>query len=153
MPWVSKPGPAARPNRRAELEKMLLRLLLEETPEAVDARDKIDSEDFSDQNCRSFHKLLDYAWENHIDIKNTAFQRKAEEVGIEGLAAEIALISFPPGDLGTLLKDTVKRVKTLKIREELEVLREKLRDLPEESEEAVAVAAHYARLIQALSEL
>lgn len=139
--------------RRTGLEKKLLRLLLENTREAHDAREKIDSDDFSQERCRTLYKLLDYAWENHIDIRSTTFHRKAEEVGLEGLAAEIALISFPPGDLATLLNDTVKRIKTIKIREELSDLREKLRDLPEESDEAVAVAAHYARLIQALAEL
>jgi hypothetical protein len=44
-------------------------------------------------------------------------------------------------------------VKELRIRDELDVLRERLQDLPEDSDEAVAFAEHYARLKRALSEL
>lgn len=139
--------------RRVELEKSLLRLLLEDTPEAAGAREKLDSDDFLDPDSRRLYKLLDSALENHIDIRSAAFQKRAETVGLEGFAAEITLISIPPGNLDILLKDTVRRVKELKIRDELLVLREKLRDLPEESEEAVAVAEHYAQLKRALSEL
>jgi DNA primase len=138
---------------RVRVEKLLLRLLLDESAGAVEARDKIDSEDFSDTACREYYKLLDSAWENNIDMGSSAVQQRAERAGLEGLAAEIALIPIPPGDQQRLLKDTLKRVKELKIRDELDVLREKLRDLPEDSDEAVAFAEHYARLKRALSEL
>jgi len=47
----------------------------------------------------------------------------------------------------------LKRVKELRIRDELDVLRERLQDLPEDSDEAVAFVEHYARLMRALSEL
>ena len=152
-----KPSADIRPSReqegRAELEKLLLRLLLEGTPEAAEARDQLDIDDFSQASCRNLYKLLDFAWENHIDITSPAFQKKAEEVDLEEFAAEVSLIPIPPGNLGQLLKDTVRRVKTLKIREELHVLSEKLQDLPVDSEEAVAVAKHYEMLKRALSEL
>jgi DNA primase len=138
---------------RVRIEKALLRLLLEETPGAVEARDKIDSDDFTDVQTREYYKLLDSAWENNIDIGSPAFQQRAEGAGLEGFAAEIALIPIPPGNQDRLLKDTLRRVKELKIRDELDVLREKLRDLPEDSDEAVAFAEHYARLKRALSEL
>lgn len=139
--------------KRVALEKMLLRLLLEDTPEAAEARSQLDVEDFSEENCRNLYKLLDFAWENHIDITSSAFQKKAELVDLEEFAAEVSLIPIPPGNLGILLKDTVRRVKSLKIREELHVLSEKLQDLPVDSDEAVAVAKHYEMLKRALSEL
>ncbi|MFQ5510919.1 MAG: DNA primase [Candidatus Krumholzibacteriia bacterium] len=139
--------------QRRRWEKMLLRLLLETTPETAAARDRLDADDFSDESCREFYKLLDSAWENHIDIGSNKFQQDAEMAGLEAFAAEISLISPPPGIPGILLKDTVRRVKELQIRDELSVLREKLQELPEESEDAVAVAEHYARLKRALSEL
>jgi DNA primase len=138
---------------RAELEKVLLRLLLEDTPEAAEVREKLDSDDFSNDSSRELYKLLDSAWENHIDIGSQTFQQRAEGAGLEGLAAEIALLPIPPGNLERFLKDTLRRIKELKIRDELDVLREKLRDLPEDSDEAVAVAEHYAQLKRALSEL
>jgi DNA primase len=146
-----------RPNRnavrRAELEKTLLRLLLANTPEAAEARENLDSDDFSQELCREFYKLLDSSWENHIDIEGHVFHQRAEGAGLEGFAAEIALIQVPPGNQDRLLNDTLRRVKELRIRDELKVLREKLQDLPAESDEAVGVAEHYARLTRALSEL
>jgi DNA primase len=138
---------------RVRLEKMLLRLLMDETPWAAEAREKIDSDDFSDERCKEYYKLLDSAWDENIDLGSSTFQQRAEGSGLEGLAAEIALVPIPPSNQQRLLRDTLKRVKELKIRDELDVLREKLKDLPEDSEEAVAYAEHYARLKRALSEL
>ena len=86
--------------KREVLEKRLLRLLLEPSPEAAMERDKLDADDFSQENCREFYKLLDYAWENHIDIRTKEFQQRAEQAGLEGFAAEISLISIPPGNPG-----------------------------------------------------
>jgi hypothetical protein len=139
--------------RRVRIEKMLLRLLLESTSGAAEARGKLDSDDFSDGACKEYYKLLDAAWEDNIDLGNPTFQQRAEGAGLEGLAAEIALIPIPPGDPERLVKDTLRRVKELRIRDELDVLRERLRDLPEDSDEAVAFAEHYARLMRALTEL
>lgn len=138
---------------RSRLEKTLLRLIMDGTPAACEAREKLDSDDFSDGKCAEFYKLLDSAWEANIDLGQPAFQQRAEGAGLEGLAAEIALVSIPPGNVDKLLADTLKRVKELRIRDELDVLRNKLRDLPEDSDEAVAFAEHYARLKRALSEL
>jgi len=44
-------------------------------------------------------------------------------------------------------------LKKLRIRDELALLRERLLNLPSESDEAVAVAEYYHRLRQALAEL
>jgi DNA primase len=139
--------------KRTLLEKNLLRLMLQSGPEAAAAREKLDPDDFSQEPCRKLYKLLDLAWENHIDIRSKTFQQKAEAAGLEGLAAEISLIPIPPGDPDILLKDTVRRVKELQIRDELNVLSEKLKVLPEDSEEAIAVAKQFEMLKQALMEL
>ena len=146
-------SPRSAAARRVQLEKTLLRLLMEETTWVAEAREKIDSDDFSDERCREYYKVLDSAWDENIDLESSKFQQRAEGSGLEGLAAEIALIPIPPGNQEKLLRDTLRRVKELKIRDELDVLREKLRDLPEDSEEAVAYADHYAHLKRALSEL
>jgi DNA primase len=143
----------AAPSARARIEKTLLRLLIESSPEATAARDRLDADDFSQEGYRSLYKLLDWAWENHIDLKSKAFQKRAEAAGLEGLAAEISLIPIPPGNPDTLLNDTVRRVKELQIRDELSVLSEKLRSLPEDSREAIAVAKQFEMLKQALMEL
>jgi len=144
------PAPAGEPDRRVELEKLLLRLLLED-PRG--AEDTLDPEDFSSETCRALYKLLDSAAGRNIDLKSTEFHKMAEQAGLSTLAAEIALITLPPGNPRQLLRDTVRRVKSLRLREELDVLKEELKRLPEGSEEAVAVAEYFVRLKKALSEL
>jgi DNA primase len=145
-------GKAASPARVA-VEKLALRFVMEGTQVALEAIDSLDEDDFSDPGCRKIYKILDLARESHIDIRSRELQRRAEEAGLEGLAAEIALVSLPPGNVATLLKDTIRRIKELKIHDELTVLRKKLQELPSESEEAVAVAEYYYKLKQALVEL
>jgi hypothetical protein len=63
------------------------------------------------------------------------------------------LIPLPPGNVEILLKDTIRRIKELNIRDELSDLRKRLHELPPDSEEAVAVAEYYHKLKQALVEL
>jgi DNA primase len=138
---------------RTKLERLALRLILEGTPGAMNAVDSLDTDDFYDADLREFYKLLDLARETHIDIRSREFHQKAEEAGLEGLAAEIALIPLPPGNVEILLRDTIRRIKELNIRDELSELRKKLHELPPESEEAVAVAEYYYKLKQALVEL
>lgn len=138
---------------RVPLERLALRLIFEGTPAALGAIDTLDAEDFTDAELTKLYKLLDLARESHIDIRSREFHQKAEEAGLEGLAAEIALIPLPPGNLEILLKDTIRRIKELNIRDELSELRKKLHELPPESEEAVAVAEYFYKLKQALVEL
>jgi DNA primase len=138
---------------RVKLERLALRLILEGTPVALDAVDSLDGDDFTNAGLRKFYKILDLARRSHIDIRSREFHQKAEEADLEGLAAEIALIPLPPGNVEILLKDTIRRIKELNIRDELNNLRKKLDDLPLESEEAVAVAEYYHKLKQALVQL
>jgi len=138
---------------RVKLEKLALRLVLEGTPMALEALDSLDSDDFCASGPKSLYKLLDSARESHIDIRSREFQQEAEEADLAGLAAEIALIPLPPGNVEALLKDTIRRIKKLKIEDELNALRQKLTGLPPDSEEAVAVAEYYQKLRQALAEL
>jgi DNA primase len=139
-------------NRRS-LERLVLRLVMEGTPSALDALESLDVEDFSEEPNRKLYKLLDSVREAHIDLRGRDFQRRAEEAGLEGFAAETSLLSVPPGNVDTLLNDAVRRLKKLRIRDELALLRERLLNLPSESDEAVAVAEYYHRLRQALAEL
>jgi DNA primase len=138
---------------RVGLEKLALRLVLEGTPIALEAIDSLDTEDFCEDATREMYNLLDSARESRIDIRSRKFQRLAEEADLAALAAEIALIPLPPGNVEALLTDTIRRIKKLKIRDELTALREKLMQLPSDSEEAVAVAEYYHKLRQALVEL
>jgi DNA primase len=139
--------------RRIALERLVLRLVMEGTPSALDALDSLDVEDFSDEANRKFYKLLDSMRDAHIDLRGRDFQRRAEEAGLAGFAAEISLVSVPPGNIDTLLKDHMRELKKRRIEDELDQLRERLLNLPSESEETIAVAEYFKRLRQALEEL
>jgi DNA primase len=139
--------------KRAALERLVLRLVMEGTPSALDALDSLDVEDFSDEANRKLYKLLDSMRDAHIDLRGRDFQRRAEETGLAGFANEISLVSVPPGNIDTLLKDHLRELKKLRIEDELGQLRERQRNLPPDSEESIAIAEYFKRLRQAQEEL
>ncbi|HEX5133075.1 MAG TPA: DNA primase [Candidatus Krumholzibacteria bacterium] len=138
---------------RISLERLVLRLVLEGTPSALDALDSLDSEDFSDEANRQFYKLLDSTREAHIDLRGRDFQRRAEETGQEDFATEISLVSVPPGNVDTLLRDHIRDLKRRRIQDELDQLRETQGNLPAGSEETIALGELIRRLEQAKQEL
>jgi DNA primase len=150
-------GSQARSNRnsaaRTELERLVLRLVLEGTPAAIEALESLDIEEFTAEANRKFYKVLDSAREANVDLRGRDFQRRAEQQGMEGFAAEIWSISVPPGNVDTLLSDTVRKLKKLRIGDEIAQFSEKQLAVPPDSEEAVAIAAHIQRLQQAKAEL
>ncbi len=138
---------------RTELERLVLRLILEGTPAAIEALESLDVEEFSAEANRKFYKVLDSAREANVDLRGRDFQRRAEERGLEGYLAEIGSISVPPGNVDTLLKDYVASLKKHRIEDEIAQFKERQSAVPPDSEEAVAIAAHIQRLQQAKAEL
>ncbi len=138
---------------RARRERLVLHLLLDRSPATDDAMETLDAEDFTVADHRKFYNLLDLARESHIDTSSTDFRRRAEAEGLEALAADIALTPVPPGNLESLLRDTVRRIKRQRIEDELGALRRRLLDVPADSDEAVEIAEYFRRLQQALSEM
>jgi DNA primase len=149
----SQTPPARSTAARTELERLVLRLILEGTPAAIEALESLDIEEFSAEANRKFYKVLDGAREANVDWRGRDFQRRAEERGLEGYLAEINAISVPPGNVDTLLNDTVRKLKKLRIGDEIAQFSEKQQAVPPDSEEAVAIAAHIQRLQQAKAEL
>jgi hypothetical protein len=138
---------------RTELERLVLRLIMEGIPAAIQALESLDVEEFSVEANRKFYKVLDEAREANVDLRGRDFLRRAEERGLEGYVAEINAISVPPGNVDTLLNDTVRKLKKLRIGDEIAQFSEKQLAVPPDSEEAVAIAAHIQRLQQAKAEL
>jgi hypothetical protein len=145
-------GSRAGATRRA-LERVVLKLVMEGTPSALDALDSLDVEDFSDEANRKFYKLLDSMREAHIDLRGRDFQRRAAETGMEDFATEISLVAVPPGNVETLLRDHIRDLKRRRIEDELDSLRERLLNLPAESDETIPVTELIRRLEQAKREL
>ena len=138
---------------RIELERLVLRLILDGTPAALQALESLDVEEFSVEANRKFYLVLDSAREANVDLRGRDFQRRAEGRGLEGYLAEIGSISVPPGNVDTLLKDYVASLKKHRIEDEIAQFKEKQAAAPPDSEEAVAIAAHIQRLQQAKAEL
>lgn len=138
---------------RSALERLVLRLVMEGTPAALDALDSLDVEDFSDEANRKFYKVLDSVREAHIDLRSRDFQRRAAETGLEDFATEISLVTVPPGNVDTLLRDHIRDLKKRRIEDELDQLRERLRDIPAESGDAISATELIRRLEQAKREL
>jgi len=155
---LAKGAEPARPtprqtSARTELERLVLRLILEGTPAALEALESLDVEEFSAEANRKFYKVLDEAREANVDLRGRDFQRRAEERGLEGYLAEIGSISVPPGNVDTLLKDYVASLKKHRIEDEIAQFKDRQGAVPPDSEEAVAIAAHIQRLQQAKAEL
>ncbi len=149
----SEAGTSQSAEMRRSLERVVLRLVMEGTPSALDALDSLDVEDFSDEANRKYYKLLDSAREAHIDLRGRDFQRRAEETGLEDFAREISLVSVPPGNVDTLLKDHIRELKKRRIDDELALLHERQLGLPPDSDEVIAIGEHMRRLQQAKKEL
>ena len=149
----SDAGTSRSGEKRRALERLVLRLVMEGTPSALDSLDSLDIEDFQDEANRKLYKLLDSMREAHIDLRGRDFQRRAEETGLAGFANEISLVSVPPGNIDTLLKDHLRELKKRRIEDELDQLRERLLNVPAESEESIAIAEYFKSLKQALEEL
>jgi hypothetical protein len=151
---ATEAGPKPRQtSARTELERVVLRLILEGTPAAIEALESLDIEEFSAEANRKFYKVLDSAREANVDLRGRDFQRRAEENGLEEFATEIALVSVPPGNVDILLKDYVAKLKRHRIEDEIAQFSERQLTVPPDSDEAVAIAAHIQRLQQAKAEL
>ena len=149
----SDAGTSRSGEKRRALERLVLRLVMEGTPSALDSLDSLDIEDFQDEPNRKLYKLLDSMREAHIDLRGRDFQRRAEEIGLAGFSNEISLVSVPPGNIDTLLKDHLRELKKRRIEDELDQLRERLLNVPAESEESISIAEYFKSLKQALEEL
>jgi hypothetical protein len=75
-----EPVPSKRQtSARTDLERLVLRLILEGTPAAIEALESLDVEEFSAEANRKFYKVLDSAREANVDLRSRDFQRRAEE--------------------------------------------------------------------------
>jgi DNA primase len=149
---VVRPGDP-RADTRIGLERQVLRLVFEGTPAAIEALESLDIEDFQTEANRKLYKVLDSAREANVDLRGRDFQRRAEEYGLGEYATEVSLDSLEPGNVDTLLIDTVRKLKKLRIEDEIAQFTEKQLAVSPDSEEAVAIGAHIQSLHKAKAEL
>ena len=122
---------------RHKYQKMLFRLGLEDTRFSRMILDNLDIGDLEGTLFMDYYKALDSALKNHIDIKSSAFTGGIEDPELSKLASEIALLPLPPGPQEQFLADTLIWLKKEALKEELELMKKRLRALETEHGEHV----------------
>jgi len=122
---------------RHKYQKMLFRLGLEDTRFSRMILDNLDIGDLEGTLFMDYYKALDSALENHIDIRSSAFTGSIEDPELGRLASEFALLQLPPGPQEEFLTDTLIWLKKEALKEELELMKKRLRALETEHGEHV----------------
>jgi DNA primase len=116
-------------NLRVRHQKMLFRLGLEDERYARMILDGLDIGDLEGTRFMDYYKALDSALKNNIDIKSSAFTGGIEDPELSALASEIALLPLPPGPHEQFLADTLVWLKKEALKEELDLMKKRLRTL------------------------
>ena len=119
-------------NRRNKNQKMLFRLGIEHEHNARVILDNLDIGDLEGTLFMDYYKALDSAMRNHIDIQSSAFTGSIEDPELSKLASEIALLQLPPGPQEEFLIDTLIWLKKEALKDELETMKARLRELEAE---------------------
>jgi len=119
-------------NRRNKNQKMLFRLGIENEHNARMILDNLDIGDLEGTLFMDYYKALDSAMRNHIDIQSSAFTGSIEDPELSKLASEIALLQLPPGPQEEFLIDTLIWLKKEALKDELETMKARLRELEAE---------------------
>jgi DNA primase len=154
-------GPAAAAvsprgtSKREEVQKQLFRIGLESERFARAIVENIFEDDLEGKSYREFYKALDLALKSHIDITSPDFVGGIEEPELCKLSSEIALMPKPPGPLEELLTDSLVWLKRAALRDEMEVMKKRLRELqlnPESGApgEEIAIAEAYRKIAKEL---
>ncbi len=117
---------------RQRHQKLLFRLGLEDERYARMIVDGLDIGDLEGTRFMDYYKALDSALKNNIDIKSSAFTGGIEDPELSMLASEIALLPLPPGPQGEFLADTLIWLKKEALKEELDLMKQRLKALESE---------------------
>ena len=112
-------------------------------------------EDLEGRLYRELYKALDLALKNNIDITSPDFVGGIEGQELSNLVSEIALIPKPPGPADEMLSDTLIWLKRASLRDEMEVMKKRLRELQLNPEtgtpgEEIAIAEAYRKIAKEL---
>jgi DNA primase len=127
--------PVETENLRLRHQKMLFRLGLEHERYARMIVEGLDIGDLEGTRFMDYYKALDSALKNNIDITSSAFTGGIEDPELSALASEIALLPLPPGPHEQFLADTLVWLKREALKEELDLMKKRLRTLEAEGGE------------------
>ncbi|MDD4858049.1 MAG: DNA primase [Candidatus Krumholzibacteria bacterium] len=117
---------------RERHQKLLFRLGLENERCARMILDDLDIGDLEGTLFMDYYKALDSALRNHVDIAGSAFTGAIDDPELSKLASEIALLQLPPGPQEQVLTDTLKWLKKEAVKDELDLMKKRLRALETE---------------------
>jgi DNA primase len=141
--------------KREKVQKQLFRVGFEGERYARMIVENLFEEDLHGRLFREFYKALDLALKNNIDITSPDFAGGIEDTELSNLVSEVALMPKPPGPIDALLNDTLIWLKRASLRDELEVMKKRLRELQLHPEtgtpgEEVAIAEAYRKIAKEL---
>jgi DNA primase len=122
---------------RERHQKLLFRLGLDDERYAQMILDDLDIGDLEGTLFMDYYKALDSALRNHVDIRSSAFTGAIDDLELSKLASEIALLQLPPGPQEKLLTDTLTWLKKEAVKDELDLMKKRLRALETEQGEQV----------------
>ncbi len=143
--------PLEEESLRFRHQKMLFRLGLEDERYARMILDDLDIGELEGTGFMDYYKALDSAVKNHIDIKSSAFTGGIEDPELSKLASEIALLPLPPGPQEQFLADTLIWLKKEALKEELDLMKKRLRTL--EADTGVAADREIREITKAYQDL
>ncbi len=142
-------------SKREKVQKLLFRVGFESERHARMIVENLFVEDLVGRLFREFYKALDLALKNHIDITSPDFVGGIEDAELSKLVSEIALMPKPPGPVDEMLADTIIWLKRASLRDEMEVMKKRLRELKRNPTmgapgEEVAIAEAYRKIAKEL---
>ncbi|MCK4537766.1 MAG: DNA primase [Candidatus Krumholzibacteria bacterium] len=138
-------------SKRAQIQKDLFRLGLEDSEYARAILDNLMEEDFEGDQFRQYYKALDLALKNDIDITSPEFIGSIKDPDLSRLASEIALMEVLPGPVREMLDDTLVWLKKAALRDEMREMMKRIVELQaqggeERSIEELEIAEAYRKI-------
>ncbi len=153
-----KEEPPSKPDddRRQKYQKFLFRLGLERDDYAREIVEGLSEEDFEGPPFRRMYKALEGALERKEDFDRLDLTGTEEDSELSKLFSEIALMDPPPGPAEDFITDTVLWLKRMSLRDELDLMKERLRVLQAQhgkDSEELEIAEAYRKISRELKKM
>jgi DNA primase len=161
-PGKKRKPPAGQPVRhtvtkREENQKVMFRIALTSADLAALVVNNMIEEDLEGETYRKLLKALREAVEKGVDPEGPGFAGSISDPELSTLAAEITLTDPPPGPAREILHDTLLWIKKAALKVEMAEMKERLRQLEEDSEEAsserIGIVSAYIEIERELGKL
>jgi DNA primase len=143
-------------NRRRKYQKLLFRLGLEREDYAREIIRDLSEEDFEGPDFRRMFRALEGALDREEGFGKLDLSANDEDPGLSSLFSEVALIDPPPGPAVDFIADTVLWLKRMSLRDELDLLKNRLNELKSSKDKAaeeLEIAEAYRKISRELKKM